>query len=169
MTSLVATLAAYFSGRAKGIPTNANAQSPLVAAVNVSLSSTGTGATKANEAVGPEDRTLAASANESLDLSSYTNTLGETAKAVTKVRAVQIEHLSTSLASGIVVGNGTNPFGGLLTTNTATFTLAPGQGVIMYSPTTAGMTVDGTHKTIKVLNSDAVNAATYRRTVLGEV
>jgi hypothetical protein len=169
MTSLTAILGAFFSGRANGTPTNSRAGSALVSQVNVSLASTSTGASKANESTTLDSFTIAGGGTDTLDLSNYTNVLTETGKSQSKVRLVQIEHVAGSLASAIVVGNGTNPFGGLLTTAAGTFTLKPGEGVIMYSPTTAGMTRDGTHKTILVTNSDGVSAATVKRVVIGEV
>lgn len=170
MTSLVAKFYAAFSGRAVGTTINSNAQSPMASNIGISLSSANaSGASFANEATSPTTRSITAGGTDTIDLSSYTNALNETTKSVSKVRLIQIEHSSTSLASAIVVGNAANPFPGLLTSGASTFTLKPGEGVIMYSPTTAAMTRDGTHKNILATNSDGTNAATWKCYVVGEV
>lgn len=143
--------------------------------ISKAFDSAGANASLVNQMYFPQAvLTLGAGANTTLDLTSgLLNPINleiTGASDFAKVRVIVIEHDTTSAASAIVVGNGTNPFGGLLTTNTNTFTLKPGQGVAMWDRySTTGMTVDGSNKTVKITNSDGVNTASYYVYVLGSI
>lgn len=167
MDSASLIFTASMRGRAKGIPTNALAQSPLtLSGFTLNLASTLTGASEYSKSLGPEVRTLAPSASEELDTQSYTNTLGQTAQVIAEVRLFLVLHLSTSLATaGIAVGNATaNQFRFFGAAAATTFTLLPGEGVILVAPTAAAIPADATRRYLKVLNSDAtaLHVASYR-------
>jgi hypothetical protein len=164
--SLSVRFSAGIRGRAKGIPTNAEAASPItLAGFTLTASSTLTGASQANTSLGPEVRTLNPSASEELDTQSFTNTLGQTAQTVAEIRLFGILHLSTSLASTITVGNATaNQWRFFNAATTTVMTLAPGDFVILGSQTTTGIPASGTLRYLKVLNDDAtaLHVASYR-------
>lgn len=165
MTSLVLKfLAGLSKSRGVGSSTNTAAIFPIkTSALNVSLSSTGAGATLANQAFQRLARTLAAGTSETWDWTSFANIANDSAQSfATAIRFFYLVHSSTSAASSITVGNAAanqwTPFGIGATT---TFTFKPGEGVVFIAPTSTGLPVDGTHKSLKVLNNDGVNAATY--------
>jgi len=118
-------------------------------------------------------QTLAAGATLTIDLTTgQTNPLGESisgAGAFAKVREIYIAHDGTSLSSGIVAyGAASNSFQAKLS-SAATITLKAGEYDKQTSYTAAGMTVDSTHKTLQIVNSDGTNAATIRYFVSGSV
>ena len=169
MDALTANLTVKLGGLATGITGNANLKSRLALGLaTIALGSTSTGANKANQCLGPTSRSLAAGANETLDLTSYTSLLGETAKAISKCRLFVVYHDPASAASSITVGNAATPFPAELDTATTTRTLAPGEGFAVWSNTTAGMSVTA-GMGVKVLNNDGANAATYTIAAVGEV
>ena len=172
MDSLTANLIIGLTGLAKGTTVNPANQSTVRSGTNmsVSLSSTGTGAGKANSVFGVgKTRTLAGGAGEELDFFSFTSILNETGASMTKCRIFYLLHLGSSVASSITVGNPSgNPFRPLAFGATATLDLLPGEFFIFGSPTTAGFTVSNTVKTWKVLNNDGVNSAAYEVGVIGE-
>jgi hypothetical protein len=105
---------------------------------------------------------LAGAANTSIDLSAFTDALGRTSQAMTKLKGVYIHLLSTAddadngtAASSVTIGNGTNPQKMFMDADADTFTLLNGEGIAWFTPAAAGKTIDGTHKTIKILNNDA--------------
>ena len=82
---------------------------------------------------------------------------------------VFVEHDAASLSSGVVAfGSGSDQFQGPLSV-AATITLPPGGRFLLSLPTVAGWTVDATHKTLCIVNSDMTDAATVRLAVLGSV
>lgn len=172
MDSLNARITIAMNGRAKGISTNANANTPIRigAALSTALASTSSGAAKADSAYGiGYTRTLTSSASEELDLFSFTSVLGESGASMTKCRLFYIIHLAGSSSSGITLGNGSaNQFNPFSMGTTTTLTLAPGEFIIFGSPTTSGITISNTVKTLKVLNDDGSNSATYEIGTIGE-
>ena len=115
--------------------------------------------------------TLAAGATLVIDLvTGQTNPLNESitgADAFAKIRMVIIEHSLGSLSSGVTAfGSGSNQFQGPLSAS-ATVTLAATDIFTFGSQTAAGWTVDGTHKTIQIVNNDGTNAATLRVLITG--
>ena len=113
----------------------------------------GTAANKAQRAWSSSVRSLTSGNNESLDLfdlgsvdigaGAGLDALGQ-ALAITGIKALLIENISTS-AGNLVVGNESTGatwnsfFSG---SDTATFTLAPGAFVLIADPSAAGMAVD---------------------------
>ncbi len=117
-------------------------------------------------------RTLAASGNEELDLyDGVTNTpdvidVFGFAIAGRKIKYIRIEMVPNSNgstpATGLTIGNASsNPnklwFGGVTETQSLEY-----GGMPFCQGSLAGKTVDATHRGVKVLNTDASNASTYR-------
>lgn len=170
MDSISLTVALGLRGRALGTTANSSLQSPIASAVNASFSSTLTGGSKITNGMKPPTQTLAASANTTYDLRSFTNLMGEASHSVSKVRYFLIYHLPTSLATtGIRVGNAASnawtPFG---MTGTSTDTLLPGDFIIKGSTSTTGMTASGTNRNIKVENLDSGQVASFRIEQFGD-
>lgn len=172
MNSLTANFVADFhKGLASGTTANPLSRTPVAIAnsLAVSLSSTDTGAGKANTAFGiGNTRTLGASTTENLDLTSFANLMNEAGSSASKIRFFYAIHIASSSASSITMGNAATPFRPLLLTAAATMTLSPGEGFIFISPTVAGMATAGANLW-KVVNNDAVNSASYEIGFLGEV
>lgn len=165
MTKLTLNWLAGFFGRAKGTAANALVASPLrTSALSFSLSNAGAGGTLANNSFGPQQRTLAGGANETLDWTNFTNSLQETAQSFgTAIRFFYLVHLPTSTASGIRIGNvGAGAWLPLNWPAATTLDFKPGEFVIIGAPTTTGLPVVGAGaRLLKVLNLDGANAATY--------
>jgi hypothetical protein len=169
MTSLTANLTANFTGYAEGRTSFTDLNTVMRAALAANLSSTSSGATIADDALFYADRTLAAGASETFDLRSFTDALAETGAIMSKVRIYLVSHPSASAASSITVGGAAaNQFVSHIDGAASTFTIPKGGFLLMAANTTAGMTVDATHKDLKVLNNDGSNAATYTIAVIGE-
>jgi hypothetical protein len=113
-------------------------------------------------ASGTNYKTIALSTTLTLDLTSgLLNPLGE-AIVFSKIKSVYIEHISTSTAVSIkCFAAASNAFQGPL--NTANYvTLLPGESIYLQSYTTAGWTVDGTHKNLSILNNSGSASALVR-------
>lgn len=161
------------TGTATGTTSN-----PVVASrINVQSLTTGTqsgtGGSLVKEcydfASGTNYKTIAASTTLTLDLTSLaSNPLGETI-TFTKIKAVYIQHISTSTSSSGIkcFAAASNAFQGPL--NTANYvTLLPGEEIYLESYTSGGWTVDGTHKNISIQNLSGTNSALVRIYIDGE-
>jgi len=177
-TRINTTLTIGTQGKAEGTTSNAQMQTPIPIGINASFSSTSTGGSKITTAYGPTSAgfdkigqySIAASGNLTVDLTSFTSLLNESSQSISKARIFVIKHESTSTASSITVGNAASnqwTFMGL-SSATATLTFAPGDGMVLFSSSTAGMTVSGTNKNLKILNNDGVNAAIIRVFIAGD-
>lgn len=158
-------------GSVKGTTANTNLSSPV--AINRTSAYTQISTYPINQMIdkGSSTFTIAASTTLAIDLTTgQTNPLGESiasALAFAKVRYIFIEHDSASLSTQIVcLGSGSNQFQGPLSA-AATVTLKPGERFQAESATTAGWTVDGTHKTVQVVNSSGTQSATVRLCIAG--
>lgn len=168
MQSVYVTFSSSISGRAKGITGNSSLFATIARALNASFTSAGSGATLITNGYAGS-RTLAAGANETLDLRAFTNILNETSQSLSKLKLIGVKHTVGSAASNISVGNsGANALivKGCLGATAAQF--APGGGLEIAIPTTAGVVVDATHKDIKIVNDDGANTATYEIWFFGE-
>lgn len=108
-----------------------------------------------------DQRTLAGSANETLDLQALTNALG-VACVFTKVKALWLEVVSTNADSTITVGaSGANafnaPFGG---DDTFAITIRPAGLALFICNDSTGYAVSGTAKDLKIVNNSA-SSLTY--------
>ena len=115
--------------------------------------------------------TIAASTTLAIDLTTgQTNPLNESISsslAFAKVRYILIEHDSASLSTSIVAfGSGSNQFQGPLSAS-ATVTLIPGGKYVAENYNSTGWTVDGTRKTIQIVNSSSTQSATVRLIIAG--
>ena len=170
MDSLGAKLAVNLYGYAQGTSTNANIKLKFGETGTTSLASTSTTSSQANEVFGYSLRSLALSTSETWDLRSYTNVLGETTKTLAEIRFLYIEHDITSTAVSITVGNAaSNQLTPFSMSATNTFTLLPGEGFVMWAPSTTAIPCDGTHKSVKVLNNSGVAAAIYNIYAIGSI
>jgi hypothetical protein len=177
-TRINATISIGTRGKAEGTTSNAQMQTPIPIGVNASFSSTLTGGSKITTAYGPTSAglgsigkySIAASGNLTVDLQAFESILNESSQSISKARIFILSHESSSTASSIVVGNAASnqwTFMGL-SSATATLTLRPGDFIAFGSSSSAGMAVSGTSKSLKVLNSDASNAAIIRIFIAGD-
>lgn len=93
--------------------------------------------------------TLAASTPQTLDLTALTGGTGAAAFAKAKVLGVYSNDAANGGKDVIVGGGATNPFVGPLAGTAPTYTVKAGCAWVHFDRSTAGMTVDGTHKLIK--------------------
>lgn len=167
MDSLTANLNVSLSGAAVGTTSLPDNFAPLIQNLTVALSSTGTGAAKANKILYYAQRQLGAGSNETHDLTSFTSPLNEGSQALSLARFWLFIHPSTSAASSVRVGGAATPFGGMLTTASGTRDVAKGGMFAEALPTVTGLAI-GASEGIKVLNLDGSNIATYALVVVGE-
>lgn len=121
----------------------------------------GTGTSQANRAY-QVTTTIAASGTLTITLTSLTDNIGN-ALVLTKLRALFVSHLSTSVASQVTLGGGTNPLFGTKITG---IEILPGDTLPFVCKT--GYTIaSGSADRIRIVNSDSVNAASVRITILG--
>jgi hypothetical protein len=120
--------------------------------------------------------TLAASASVTLDLTSYTDVCGRTTSAMVRMKGLFIWHIGTdddssitSPSSGLTLGAAASNQATLFfgTEATDTLTIPSGGFYCQWTPLAAGVTVDGTHKSVKIANDDASNSAQYRAVFWG--
>lgn len=158
---------------------------PINNASNVRKScSLGTAA--ANAAAGGADelasfiQSIAASGSATIDLTSFTDILNIAASSFVRVKAILIRLMSVAddaavgtACSGITIGNAaSNQFisqsgTGWLSTATSVIDV-PGGGFIAFGvANAAGVAVDGTHKSLKVLNLDGAVAAKVQISLIG--
>lgn len=132
----------------------------------------GTGANQANT-VWWETRTIAAGANDDLDLTALTkSTPGGTASvSFTCIKSIQIENLDTTAGDYLKVGkvasvaNGwEGPFG---TTAGSYQNVEPEGCYANHQKSAAGWTVDSTHKVLRI-NNPGANPINCRVTLVGE-
>jgi hypothetical protein len=159
--SIDGTVSASFTAndrRTVGI--NANANLP----VNVQPATSFTNGTGANQAqvLYQASRTLSGS-TDSVDINGATiNDSYGTPIALTAVKALYIQNLSSS--NTITVGGASsNPWTGLFN-STGTFTLQPGDWIVVCTPTAAGWAASSTSKIIQVAGT---SGQSYQIALLG--
>lgn len=124
----------------------------------------GNGAGQANRVyTNSATMTIAASGTLNIDLSgSVTDAFGNTL-TLTKLRALLIEHLTTTTSTNVTVGGGTNPIFG-----TKISGLEINNGDHMLFTCKNGYTVTGgSADNLRIVNADASNSATVRISILG--
>lgn len=114
-----------------------------------------------------DERTLSASASDSLDLAGGLTDSAGAAITFAKVRAIVVK---AALANGadIVVGGAasntfTGPFGGA----THTVAVKPGGTLVLCAPKTGWTVTPSTGDILKILNGSGAAAATYQIAILG--
>lgn len=161
-----------------GANQNTNSSSASEAKATLGTAAAGNAANGANEFYF-SIQSIVASGSFSLDLSTFTDILNATGVVAVRVKAIQIELLSTAQDSV----NGTNAssitidatavnalisqsFSGWLSTATSKFDLANGFWIQFGGTNANGVAVDGTHKVIKINNNDGSNAAAVKIIVI---
>lgn len=120
---------------------------------------TGTAASKA-DLIFSDQRTLAASATENLDLAGVlTDLLGNV------LTFVKVKWIFAKAAAGntnsVIIGNGTNPFVGGFGAGTHTWTIPPGGFIFAAAPVSGWTVTAATADILKIANSGAGTSVTY--------
>ena len=127
----------------------------------------GNGADQAQQ-VFTDDRTLAASATEDLDLAaSLSNGFGQTI-TFTKIRAIYIEAASGNTNNVNVGGAAANQFSTCFSDTSDVAVVRPGSAILLVARDATGFTVTaGTGDLLKVANSGAGTSVTYTIILIG--
>jgi hypothetical protein len=127
----------------------------------------GTGANQITQAF-MDNRTLAASANEDLDLSgSLINALGQTL-LFTKIRGLIVRAAAANTNNVIVGGATSNALATFFGAATHTLTVRPGGLIALIAPDTTGYAVTaGTGDLLRIANSGAGTSVSYELILLG--
>lgn len=126
----------------------------------------GTDATNEADILWADERTLAASATEDLDLAGVlSGLLGGTVTAA-EITAIYIEAASGNTNDVVVFGAASNPFNGPLSGTTPKLTVGPGDLALVTNRKGWAVTA-GTGDIILVANSAAGSAVTYKICLLG--
>jgi len=127
----------------------------------------GSGANQANQAYAAR-RTLAASSNESLDLSGGLPNAFGTALVFTAIKAIVITAAAANTNDVIVGGAASNGFISWVGDATDTVKVKPGGILVIAAPNAVGFDVDaGTADLLKVANSSSGTPVTYDIVVIG--
>lgn len=124
----------------------------------------GSGSEQANK-VFSDQRTISASSNETLDLTSLTDPLGA-AISFTAVKAILIV-ADEDNTNDVVVGDATNPFLGPLGGTNPTETLKPGASLMWLNPDSGWSVSNGVNDGLKVANSSSGSSVVYDIIVIG--
>jgi len=128
----------------------------------------GVGNNKANE-VFDDTRTLAANANEELDLAGVLLNPAGVAITFTRIKAIAIKADAANAAKITVGGAASNPFTGPFGATGDLIDIQPGD-MFMITNANAGWTVTaGTGDKLKITNGSAAAAANYSIVLIGEV
>lgn len=158
------------SGSVRGAAANPDRTCPVQFKKVNSYTAAGSGSTLVSQMLDKATETYTIAANTTVDYdltSGQIDPLGD-ACLFTKVRELYIEHVAGSASvTGIRWGTSvTNGFTGPVVA-AALPTFLASESMHLKSPTTAGWTVDGTHKVIRIINLDVTNAATVRLFAVG--
>lgn len=142
------------------------ASAPLDLDVAVQLDN-GTGADQADR-IFSDERTLAASANEDLDLAGVlTDALGATF-TLARVRAILVIALATNTNNVVIGGAASNAFVGPFGAATHTVSVRPGGQALFVNRDATGWPVTaGTADLLRIANSGAGSSVTYRIVIIG--
>lgn len=126
---------------------------------------TGTGASQADK-VFSDQRTLNASANETLDLTALADPFGAPL-SFAKVKALLIA-ASPNNANDVVIGAAaSNPFLAALGGTTPTITLKPGGAVLLTAPVGGWTVTDSSNDQLKIANSAGGSPVVYDIVLIG--
>ncbi len=125
---------------------------------------TGTGANQ-SDLIYSDQRTLNASASETLDLTALTNAFGA-AINFAKVKAILIK-ASSGNTNNVAYGNATAPFIGPLSVGTATISLPPDGAMMLAAPGSGWTVTGGSADEIKIANSAGSTTVTYDIIIIG--
>lgn len=115
-----------------------------------------------------DTRTVAASANDDLDLNgALTNALGASV-ALTKVRAVIVKAAAGNVNDVVVGGAATNAVNSIFGSTTHTLRVKPGGLLVLVAPdVTAYALTAGTADVLRITNGGAGSTVTYDIVILG--
>lgn len=164
--SLKGSLKASISGTLTGANDLGNPVQGFAELVEIAIAD-GSGADQASN-IFSDERTLAASASENLDLSGVLlNAFGATL-ALTKVKAILIVANAANTNNVVVGGAGSNAFVGPFADATDKIVIGPGDVFLISRRSAAGMAVAaGTGDILQVSNSGAGTPVTYQIIILG--
>lgn len=127
----------------------------------------GTGANQAQKLF-TDQRTLAASANESLDLSGVLTDVFGATLAFTKIKAILVKAADGNTNDVVLGGAASNAWIGPFGASTHTVAVKPGGTVMFVAPDANGYAVTaGTGDLLKVANSAGGSAVTYDIVLVG--
>ncbi len=125
----------------------------------------GTGTNQADKGA-YDERSLAGTTSEDIDLSALTWTPDGSALALVEVRAILFHAPSTNGGNIEIKPSAINGWTALLQDPTDILELAPGATIVLFAPVDGGYMVTAANKSINVNNTDA-GAATYHMMVVG--
>jgi hypothetical protein len=165
--SLKATLKASITGTLTGSNDLGNPVQTFAEILELAIAD-GTGADQANNLFSDE-RTLAASTSESLDLAgSLANALGATL-TFSAIKAIMIVADAANTNDVVVGGAASNAFVGPFADATDKISIGPGDFVLITRRSAAGWAVAaGTGDLLKIANSAAGSSVSYKIIVIGE-
>ena len=159
------TIQTKISGGESTTSTNGVLSSTLTASRQYTQTLTdGTGNAKAQKIVEIEG-TVTAGVPVDLDLTAATGGFPAATVNFAKVKGIQVENDAGSGGSLTLGNSGANDWLGLVDGATATTTVEKG-GVLCKGSPNAGMTVDGTHKILRLVAG--AGTVTYRIVIVGE-
>jgi len=128
----------------------------------------GTGDDQVN-AVFDDQRTLAASGNEDLDLyGGLTDPAGNTLNFAT-IKGIHVRAATANGANIVIGGAASNQFSPFLGGTSQTIVLPAGAGVILVHPKAGWSVTDSSADLLRIANSDSGDPATYDISILGTV
>lgn len=118
--------------------------------------------------------TISASSSTTIDLTSLTNIIGSAA-VFARLKAVMFRLLSATddatngtAAASVTIGNAAATVNTLfLDDDTYTFTVKTGEFILWGTPSAAGITVDSSNKSVKILNNSSTLSAVVQITLIG--
>lgn len=112
--------------------------------------------------------TIAAGGTTNLDLAgSLTDVFGNVI-TFARIKAIAFKLLTTTAASSVSIGGGTNPFINWVGAGTDTVRVLNGGCFLLFTPTaTAYAVTAGTGDVLKLVNNDGSNIATYQIVLVG--
>lgn len=127
----------------------------------------GTGNGKANK-VFQDTRTLAASANEELDLAGVLTDPSGVVLNFTKIKAIAIKADAANAAKIIVGGAASNPFTGPFGATGDLLDITPSDGFVITNRNAGWTVTAGTGDKLKITNGSGAAAANYTIILIGE-
>jgi hypothetical protein len=167
--TLIGTLALQLTATLKNSLNFSTPTDPLVYNLSQGIA-TGTGAGQANK-LWHDTRTLAAGANESINVYSFGGAVSGvgTAFALTKVFALFIRNKANTATSLTIGGEGSaNAWVSWCGGNGHTVTIPPGGCLLLIAPDATGFVVgNANNNLLKITNADGANPVTYDIIVIG--
>lgn len=125
----------------------------------------GTGSSQADR-VFSDQRTLTASATETLDLTSLTGPLGDSI-SFAKVKAIMIKAAAGNTNNVVVGAAASNAFVGPFGGTTPTLSIPPGGSILLLAPVSGWAVANGSTDNLKIANSAGSTSVTYDITIIG--